>query len=65
MAKNQYNLIVGNVGEIPYKNKKNAMQNYNDYVLLSKKGKTRAAGESVTLFCNDEIIKEYIGSINA
>jgi hypothetical protein len=65
MAKNQYNLLVGNIGNISYTNKNDAIKDYNHYVKISKKIITRCAGESVALFCNDEIIKEYIGSINA
>lgn len=61
-SKNKYIVNVGNIGNIDYTNKQLALDCYSTYVSLSKKGITRAAGESVFLFCNDEIVKEYTGT---
>lgn len=62
--KNKYLVSVGNVGNMEYTNKQLALDCYNTYVSLSKKGITRAAGESVVLMCNDAIIKEHTGILN-
>ena len=61
-VKNKYIVNVGNVGNMDYTSKVLALDCYATYVTLSKKGITRAAGESVVLFCNDEIVKEYTGA---
>lgn len=57
--KHNYELIVGNIGTMPYTNKKAAIKDYNNYVLQSKAGNTRCSNEPVTLFKDGEIIKEY------
>jgi hypothetical protein len=62
MAK--YIVNVGNIGNIEYTSKKLAEECYTTYVSMSKQNITRAAGESVVLFKDDEIIKEYIGTID-
>lgn len=59
-----YVVNVGNIGNMEYRSKKLAEECYTTYVTLSKTNQTRAAGESVVLFCNNEIIKEYIGTID-
>lgn len=56
--KNQYEVVIGNVGTMTYKSKKLAYECYNAYATLSKRGETRAAGEDVTLLKNGEIVKE-------
>jgi hypothetical protein len=61
--KNNYVLNVGNIGNIPYANKKESVKDYNDYVKQSKSGYGRASSESVTLFCNGEIIRQYTGTL--
>jgi hypothetical protein len=63
--KNQYQLIVGNVGTV-YEgtNGFNAIKDYNQYVKLSKESTGRVSGESVTLIRNDEIYREYEGTLN-
>ncbi len=63
-AKKTYTVIVGNVGNMDYTNKKLAMDCYKTYVTMSKQGVTRAAGESVTLLEGEEIIMEHIGEID-
>ena len=65
MTKKNYTVCVGNVGTMDYTSKKLAIECYDTYVTLSKNGETRAAGESVALLCNDEIIAEHIGEIDA
>lgn len=58
-----YTLIVGNIGKInEYASRQLAQQEYESYVNLSTQECGRAAGESIFLFENDEIISEYIGS---
>ena len=62
--KNNYIVSVGNIGNMDYTNKRLAIDCFKTYVSLSKKGITRAAGESVVMMCNDVIIDEYIGTLN-
>ena len=64
MKKNIYCVNVGNVGNMEYTSKKLAEDCYTTYVTLSRTNQTRAAGESVYLFKNNEIVKEYIGTID-
>lgn len=64
MAKHIFKVVVGNVGTMEYTSKKLAMDCYTTYVTMSVKHITRAAGESVTLFQDDEIIKEHIGAVD-
>jgi hypothetical protein len=59
--KTTYEVCVGNVGNMTYTSKKLAEDCYTTYVKLSKQNISRAAGETVTLFKNGEIIKEHIG----
>ena len=61
-AKKIYVVNVGNIGNMEYTNKKLAIDCYKTYVTLSMNNETRAAGESVVLFCNDDIVMEYQGS---
>ena len=62
---NYYSVIVGNVGTV-YEgvNGFTAYQTYDEYVGLSKRNTGRCAGEDVTLFNNNEIEREYIGTLN-
>lgn len=62
--KNQYEVVVSNIGTMTYKSKKLAYECYNAYATLSKRGETRAAGEDVTLLKNGEIVKEHTGTVN-
>jgi len=64
MKKAKYTVVVGNVGTMEYKIKKFAIECYESYVALSRSNVTRAAGESVTMFEGDNIIMEYIGTID-
>ena len=57
----KYTVNVGNIGNMEYSSKKLATECYNTYVQLSKNNQTRAAGESVVLFENENIILEHIG----
>ena len=58
-----YLLIVGNIGTV-YRgtNGFEAMKQYGQYVALSKAPHGRASGENVTLFCDDEIKREFVGA---
>ena len=56
-----YQVVVGNVGTMKYTSKKLAEDCYRTYVTLSTNNISRASGESVILFKNDEIIKEHLG----
>lgn len=60
--KNNYQVVVGNVGTMGYTSKKLANDCFVTYVTMSKQNITSAAGESVTLFKNGEIINEHIGT---
>ena len=62
--KNKYTVSVGNVGNIEYTNKTQAMKCYKEYVTLSKNNEGRAAGEDVILFRNDYPIEQYFGTIS-
>ena len=58
--KNQYDLVVGNVGTVyTGTNGFEAIRDYNEYVRLSKDNYGRVGGEDVTLFKNGEPYKEY------
>lgn len=60
-----YQLIVGNVGTV-YEgpNGFEAMKQYWQYVACSKAPYGRASGEDVTLICDDEIKREFVGYNN-
>jgi hypothetical protein len=61
--KTKYQVVVGNIGTMDYTSEKLANDCFVTYVTMSKQNITSAAGESVTLFKNGEIIKEHIGTI--
>jgi hypothetical protein len=61
--KTKYVVSVDNIGNMEYTSKKLALECFDTYVTLSKNNETRAAGESVYLFINDELVKEYVGTI--
>lgn len=63
-AKKIYTVNVGNIGNIQCANKKEAIETYNEYVRQSFENYGCAAGESVVLFEEDKIIKDYIGRID-
>lgn len=60
----KYQVIVGNVG-IVYSGSHydKAMHAFTVYQHQSESEVGRASGENITLMCNDEIEREYIGSI--
>jgi hypothetical protein len=60
----KYTLNVGNIGNIDYSNKKEAVKDFKEYVNQSKSGKGRAAHEAVILFKGDNIIMEYPGDLD-
>ncbi len=60
----RYTVIVGNIGQVAdTTDNREAVRQYLSYVIDSRNNYGRAAGESVTLFCDDEIIREYVGTI--
>ena len=60
MKKYQYTVTVGNIGNIQFTNKQDAVKSFEDYKNQSRNGIGRASGETVTLFKNGEIIDEYM-----
>jgi len=61
--KHNYQVIVSNIGTVYWgTNGFEAIREYNQYVRLSKSGAGRASDESVTLFMDDEIYREHIGT---
>ncbi len=65
MKKKLFTVVVGNVGTMDYTSKNLAYDCFKAYVTLSKANETRAAGENVTLLCDNEIIEEYIGTLES
>jgi hypothetical protein len=58
----RYSVVVGNIGTVyDGDSRVRARHNYDTYVADSKDGHGRAAGESVTLFEDGEIIAEHHG----
>lgn len=60
--KDEYCVLVGNVGEISCESKKEASDTYKRFVSLSKGGKGSAAGSDVCMCLNGEPVKTFIGS---
>ena len=61
-----YEVVVGNIGSVYVGvSQSEAMRHYTEYVRQSKTNGGRAGGEDVTLFKNDQPIKEYYGSNGA
>lgn len=57
-----HEVVVGNIGTVySGTSKLDALAKYKEYVSQSKANYGRAAGESVTLFTDNEIAKEYLG----
>lgn len=57
-----YEVVVGNIGNVySGHNLRDARFHARTYVDQSKSGHGRAAGESVTLFCDGEILDEFVG----
>jgi transcriptional regulator of NAD metabolism len=64
MNKNNYQVIVGNIGTVyDGGSKVIAFETYKEYVLQSKTAHMRASGETVVLLANGEIEKEHVGSL--
>jgi len=60
-----YQVIVGNIGTVyEGNNQHTARMKYGAYVRLSKEMRSRASCESVTLFFNDDIEREYVGLVD-
>lgn len=61
--KQNYQVIVGNVGMVyDGPSAEEARSKFDVYVELSKSHVGRAGGEDVTIFLNDEIVREFAGS---
>ena len=59
-----YEVIVSNVGKVAEgDNAFKANTVYNTYVGQSKRGYGRVAGETVALYRNGELVKEFLGSV--
>lgn len=66
MAKNNYEVIVGNVGRVcSCFNYKYALKTFRIYKRYSKTGYGRSSGESIDLYKNGEVIKQHIGTIES
>ena len=59
-----YYVIVGNIGRINCRHSKHAHSVFNDYREISKSCKGRAGGESVTLWCGEDLLKEHVGRLD-
>jgi hypothetical protein len=60
-----YEVVVGNVGKVyEGSNYKSALRAYGNYVRASQLGHGRAGGESVSLWKDNEPIKEHVGRID-
>lgn len=57
-----YTLTVGNIGNMEYTNKVDAMKAFNEYVELSRTGVGRGAYEDVTLMQGDKELKAFYAS---
>jgi hypothetical protein len=63
--KHFYEVLVGNIGKTwEGSNGFQANVEYNQWVGKSKRGEGRAAGENITLWKDNEIIKEHEGEYN-
>ena len=61
-----YCVAVGNIGRVHSGNNQvEAEKHFAEYVSQSKANYGRAAGESVTLYKDDEPIKDYIGTVES
>jgi hypothetical protein len=59
-----FQVVVGNIGTVYSGNQlRVALETYRDYRKLSKEERGRAGGEPVTLFHNNEIMREYIPEV--
>ena len=59
-----YEVLVGNVGRVMATNDRaEANKTFDAYVAKSRSNIGRAAGESVTLFADNEIRSEYLGEL--
>ena len=62
----RYEVIAGNIGSVYLGNDRAvARERMQTYIEQSKSNSGRAGGESVTLFRNDEIFDEYIGTLDS
>jgi len=60
-----FEVIVGNIGNVYTGSfRGDAYNRFNTYIQQSKDNYGRAAGENVTMFRNNEIVKEFIGAID-
>lgn len=60
-----YEIMVGNIGLVYHgTNENEANETFHEYVGQSKSGYGRAAGETVTMFFGDDIVREHFGTID-
>lgn len=62
-ATDEYEVNVGNIGNISCSSKSEALSRFDEYVRQSKASSGRASGEDVVLLKNGEIIREYNGTV--
>lgn len=63
MKRPVYEVIVGNIGTVySGTSKSDTTREWLTYVDQSKSGTGRAGNEPVTMFCDGEIVKEYVPS---
>lgn len=64
-VKNDWQVVVGNIGTV-YEgtNGFEALKTFRSYVKDSRTGYGKASGETVTMFKNGEIHRDYIGTID-
>lgn len=62
----EYTVIVGNIGTAYNGTSRKVAENtFDEYVLQSERNIGRAAGESVTLMMDGEVIREHLGSVES
>jgi hypothetical protein len=61
----KYEVYVGNIGMVyDGESHDDAMETFDEYVIISANGCGRASGEDVTLSEDGDIIKDFIGKLN-
>jgi hypothetical protein len=64
MKRSNYAVLVGNIGTAHTgNNRAQAIKEYREWKAISESNRGRAAGESVTLYCDGEPILEHLGTM--
>jgi len=65
MSEAKYTVVVGNVGQVCHtESERWAREQFGAYVSLSKAGRGRVGGESVSLFHGEELVEGYMGHLD-